>query len=92
MTKCETFEKFNTLINLRYTSTSTISTYINCFWKFANSNPKLLGHSIATQLIDQGEQQLKVQMFLGHKSPESTIKYYHVAPNALNNINLPVYL
>lgn len=52
-------------------------------------NPHLLRHSIITHLIDSGDQQLKVQLFAGHKSSKSTLKYYHIAPNSINKLTLP---
>lgn len=53
------------------------------------NNPHLLRHSIITHLIDSGDQQTKVQMFAGHKSPKSTLKYYHIAPNSLQTLSIP---
>lgn len=52
-------------------------------------NPHLLRHSIITHLIDSGDQQTKVQLFAGHKSSKSTLKYYHLAFNSLNSLSLP---
>lgn len=57
--------------------------------KVGINNPHLLRHSIITHLIDSGDQQSKIQMFAGHKSPRSTLKYYHLSLNSLQTLSLP---
>ena len=53
------------------------------------NNPHLLRHSIITHLIDSGDQQTRVQMFAGHKSSQSTLKYYHTCTSQLKSLSIP---
>jgi site-specific recombinase XerD len=50
-----------------------------------NISPHTLRHSFSTHLIENGYDVTSVQALLGHKSPETTMIYVHIAkPNMLN--------
>lgn len=54
-----------------------------------NVHPHTLRHSFATHLIEEGYSVTEVQSILGHKSPETSMIYIHVASPTMNNIRSP---
>ncbi|MEW6063549.1 MAG: tyrosine-type recombinase/integrase [Nanoarchaeota archaeon] len=52
-------------------------------------SPHTLRHSFATHLIENGYDLFSVQSLLGHKSPETTMVYIHLAAPNLINIKSP---
>lgn len=53
-------------------------------------HPHTLRHSFATHLIENGYDVSNVQSMLGHKSPETTMVYVHMASPNLVNIKSPL--
>ncbi len=53
-------------------------------------HPHTLRHSFATQLVENGYDISQVQAMLGHKSPETTMVYTHIASPKLVNIKSPL--
>ncbi|MDP2628792.1 MAG: tyrosine-type recombinase/integrase [Nanoarchaeota archaeon] len=57
-------------------------------WK--EIHPHTLRHSFATHLIENGYDVTNVQAMLGHKSPETSLIYVHMASPNLINIKSPL--
>ncbi len=57
-------------------------------WK--EIHPHTLRHSFATHLIENGYDIANVQSMLGHKSPETSLIYVHMASPNLINIKSPL--
>ncbi len=55
-----------------------------------NVSPHVLRHSFATHLIEDGYSVSEVQSLLGHKSPETTFIYLHVASPNLIKVQSPL--
>jgi len=55
-----------------------------------NVHPHTLRHSFATHLIENGCSLLEVQSLLGHKSPETTTIYVHLAAPNMIKIKSPI--
>jgi site-specific recombinase XerD len=53
-------------------------------------HPHTLRHSFATHLIQNGNSVNEVQALLGHKSPETTMIYVHLARPNMINIKSPL--
>jgi len=63
----------------------------NCgLWKDKRVHAHTLRHSFATHLIENGHSVNEVQALLGHKSPETTMIYVHLASPKLLNIKSPL--
>lgn len=52
--------------------------------------PHTLRHSFATHLIENGYDVSQVQSLLGHKSPETTMIYVHMASPNMINVKSPI--
>ena len=53
-------------------------------------SPHTLRHSFATHLIENGYSVSEVQAMLGHKSPETTFVYVHMASPTLIKVKSPI--
>ena len=52
--------------------------------------PHTLRHSFATHMVEQGERLEYIQAMMGHRDPDSTHKYIHVANKSLMGIKSPL--
>jgi len=59
-------------------------------WKLKRVHPHTLRHSFATHLIQNGASLNEVQAMLGHKSPETSMVYVHMASPSMINIKSPL--
>ena len=59
-------------------------------WKYKKVHAHTLRHSFATHLIENGKSINDVQALLGHKSPETTMIYVHLARPNMINIKSPL--
>jgi len=59
-------------------------------WKLKKVHPHTLRHSFATHLIQNGASLNEVQAMLGHKSPETSMIYVHMASPSMINIKSPL--
>ena len=55
-----------------------------------NIHPHTLRHSFATHLIENGYSLTEVQSLLGHKSPETSMIYIHLATPRMLNVKSPL--
>jgi len=53
-------------------------------------HPHTLRHSFATHLIEEGYSLSEVQSLLGHKSPETSMIYVHMASPRMINVKSPL--
>lgn len=53
-------------------------------------HPHTLRHSFATHLIENGYDVSAIQAILGHKSPETTMTYVHMASPSMINVKSPI--
>jgi site-specific recombinase XerD len=58
--------------------------------KYKNIHPHTLRHSFATHLIENGSSLNEVQALLGHKSPETSMIYVHMASPMMIGIKSPL--
>ncbi len=63
---------------------------ISGLWKTKRVHPHTLRHSFATHLIQNGASLNEVQTLLGHKSPETSMVYVHMASPSMINIKSPL--
>jgi site-specific recombinase XerD len=59
-------------------------------WKLKKVHPHTLRHSFATHLIQNGSSLNEVQALLGHKSPETSMIYVHMASPKMIDIKSPL--
>src|SRR3989339_361260 len=75
-------------------STATIRAIISKAAKNAgiskNIHPHTLRHSFSTHLIENGYSLTEVQSLLGHKSPETSMIYIHLATPRMLNVKSPL--
>ena len=66
------------------------SAKISGLWGTKRVHPHTLRHSFATHLIQKGASLNEVQAMLGHKSPETSMIYVHMASPNMINIKSPL--
>ena len=66
------------------------SAKISGLWGTKRVHPHTLRHSFATHLIQNGASLNEVQAMLGHKSPETSMIYVHMASPNMINIKSPL--
>jgi len=73
---------------VKYSATSVRNIVKNKIKSGKRLYPHLLRHTCLTNLVDEGHNTVKVQVFARHKTPKSTQRYYHISNTALQGMTL----